>query len=237
MTHQEINHDALMKRGFLRSRNDGEFNLRTRMPAGNYSSAHLLKLSEIAKKYGKGIVHLTVRQGIEVPYIPYEKIDEVEKEIKDAGIFFGTSGSRLRATTACPGNNWCRRGLVDTFSLFQRIEKQNIVCAMNLPHKFKINISGCPNACTRVQASEIGVHGTVDLTHPEKRKGYTVYLGGCGGKAPRTGLKLDKVYTEDEVLPLIEKVVAFFKKNAKPRQRLGNLIEEIGRENFLKEML
>jgi anaerobic sulfite reductase subunit C len=234
MTRQEIDYDALKKRGFLQSKHEGEFTLRTRMPAGNYGSNHLSKLSEIAKKYGRDMVHLTVRQGIEVPYIPYDKIDEVVKEISRAGILPGTSGPRLRATTSCPGNNWCKRGLVDTFSLFNKIEKRGIVCAMDLPHKFKIVITGCPNACTRAQSSEIGVHGAVDLTHPEKRIGYAVYIGGCGGKTPRMGVKLDKVYAEEEVLALIEKVVGFYKKNAKPRQRLALLIEEIGKEKLLK---
>ncbi|MDP8258116.1 MAG: hypothetical protein P9L90_01655 [Candidatus Aadella gelida] len=234
MTRQEIDYDALKKKGFLWSKHEGEFTLRTRMPAGNYASSHLSKLSEIAEKYGKGIVHLTVRQGIEIPYILYGKIDEVEKEMKKTGVLPGTSGPRLRATTTCPGNNWCKRGLVDTFSLFDKIEKRGIVCAMDLPHKFKIAISGCPNACTRVQSSEIGIHGAVDLTHSERRIGYAVYLGGCGGKEPHMGFKLDKVYTEEEVLSLIVKVVEFYKNNAKPRQRLAMLIEETGKEVFLK---
>ncbi len=227
---EKIDYDALKRKGFLRSK-DEFFTLRTRMPAGNYNDSHLSKLSQIAKKYGRGMVHLTVRQGIEVPFVRYEDIEKVERDINEAGILAGTSGSRLRATTSCPGNNWCRRGLVDTFSLFDRIENEKgIKCAMDLPHKFKIVISGCPNACTRAQGSEIGVHGAAD----KGRIGYVVYLGGCGGKTPRIGFKLSKVYTEDEVLSIIEKVVEFFKKNAKPRQRLALLIEEIGRENFLK---
>lgn len=48
------------------------------------------------------------------------------------------------------------------------------------------------------------------------------------------GFKLKKVYTEDEVLDIIERVVDFFKKNAKSRQRLALLIEEIGRNKFLE---
>jgi len=235
MEKSAIDYDALKKRGLLRSREDGYVTLRTRMPAGNYGGTHLSKISEIADRYGRGITHITVRQGIEVPFIRFEDIEEVEREMNAAGIFPGTSGPRLRATTACPGNNWCKRGLVNTFALFDRIEKERgIKCAMDLPHKFKIVISGCPNACTRAQASEIGLHGEVDLSHPDKRIGYAVYLGGCGGRTPRMGFRLEKVYTEDEVLTLIEKVVGFYRQKAKPRQRLALLIEETGKEEFLK---
>jgi len=235
MSQEIIDYEALKKRGFLRSKEEGLFTLRTRMPAGNYRHGHLEKLADIAQKDGRGIVHLTVRQGIEVPFIKYRDIDAVEKELKISGIQTGASGPRLRATTSCPGNNWCKRGLINTFSLFNRIENErNIQSGMELPHKFKIVISGCPNACTRPQSSEIGIHGVVDVAAPEKRIGYAVYVGDCGGRTPRTGFKLNRIITEDEVLSLIEKVIKFYKKNAKLRQRLALLIEEFGRENFLK---
>jgi len=183
-------------------------------------------------------VHATTRQGIEVPFIKFSEIDEVEKKVKSLGIETGTSGPRMRTTTCCPGNNWCKSGLVDTFSLYDRIENElGLRCGVDLPHKFKIAISGCPNGCTRPQVSEIGIHGQADLTSPEKRIGYAVYLGGCSGRTPRNGFKLDKIYSEDNILKIIERVALFFKNNAKPRQRLALLIEEFGRERFLKEIL
>jgi len=233
----DIDYDALKKRGFLRQRQDGFFLLRTRMTSGKYTKEQLLGLSEISGKYARGILHATTRQGIEIPFIRFEDIENVERDIKTAGIHIGTSGPRIRATTCCPGNNWCKSGLIDTFALFGKIEDElGIRCGIDLPHKFKIAISGCPNTCTRAQASEIGIHGQVDTSGPQKRIGYAVYLGGCGGKTPRTGFKLDKIFTEEELLPLVEKVVAFYKQYAKSRQRLALLIEEIGKDKFLKEI-
>ena len=237
MAQENIDYEALKKRGFLKAKQEGIFILRTRMVAGNYDNLHLEKIADISRRYAKGFVHLTVRQGIEVPFIKFEDIDKVEKEVKEAGIVTGTSGPRLRATTSCPGNNWCKRGLVDTFSLFSRIENESgMRRSMDLPHKFKIVISGCPNACTRAQNSEIGIHGDIDLASPEKKIGYTVYLGGCGGKTPHNGLKVEKVLGEDEVLSLVVGVVNFYKENAKPRQRLALLIKEIGKEKFLSQI-
>jgi dissimilatory sulfite reductase (desulfoviridin) alpha/beta subunit len=76
-----------------------------------------------------------------------------------------------------------------------------------------------------------------EVTSGEKRIGYVVYLGGCAGRTPRIGFKLEGILTEDQVLPIIAGVVKFFKENAKPRQRLALLIEEFGREAFLKVIL
>jgi len=231
----EIDHDALKKRGFLSQKQDGDFLLRTRMTSGNYSSGQLAALIKIAEKYGRGLLHATTRQGLEIPHIKYEKIDEVEAEVKAAGINTGTSGARLRTTTACPGTNWCRSGLINTFELADKLEaERGIKCAMDLPHKLKIAISGCPNKCTRPEVSEIGIHGKIDTKGSERRTGYTVYLGGCGGRAPRIGFAPEKIFTEAEVLSLVERVVRYHKDHAKPRQRLALLIDEVGREAFLK---
>ncbi|MDP8262165.1 MAG: hypothetical protein P9M13_02545 [Candidatus Ancaeobacter aquaticus] len=234
MTENKIDYDDLKKRGFLQSRKEGCVTLRTRMDSGNYTAQQLEKLSYISKIYGNGYTHLTVRQGIEIPFIPIDKVSEIENIMEENGIYAGTSGPRLRATTACPGTNWCKRGLVNTFDLFDKIQKKGIECGMDLPHKFKIVVSGCPNGCTRPRGSEIGIHGQVDVASPEKKIGFAVYLGGCGGLSPREGIKLEKVYSEDEVLVVIEKVITFFKENAKSRQRLGHLIEEIGKDTFLE---
>lgn len=238
MAPENIDYDNLKKRGFLKQRQEGFVILRTRMPAaGTYSDAELKLLADLSKKYAHGIIHATVRQGLEIPFIKLEDIPEVERELTLAGITVGTSGARLRATTVCPGNNWCKQGLVDTFSLAESIEKElGLKCGLDLPHKFKIAISGCPNSCTRPQYLEIGIHGSVDSASTDKRIGYVVYLGGCAGKTPRTGFPLGKIYSKDEVLLLIERVVVFFKRHAKPRQRLALLIEEFGRDNFLKEI-
>ncbi|MDP2905482.1 MAG: hypothetical protein Q8O22_04190 [Candidatus Omnitrophota bacterium] len=235
MADLNIDYDGLKKRGFLRQKQDGFFVLRIRMSLGVYTLGQLQKLTEVSGKFGRGIVHATTRQGLEIPFIKFEDIAKAEEELRAAGIETGASGARLRAITVCPGNNWCKSGLVDTFSLYGRIEKElGLVCGMDLPHKFKIAISGCPNGCTRPQAAEIGIHGVID---PEtKQPGYVAYLGGCAGRAPRSGFRLERVFSDDEVLSLVGRVVAFFKKNAKPRQRLSQMIEEMGIENFLEEI-
>lgn len=234
----KIDYDALKRRGFLRQRQDGFFVLRTRMPYGVYKKEALEKLIDIAQRYARGFMHTTTRQGIEIPFIRFEDIDKVEAVLRDGGIAVGTSGPRLRTTTVCPGTNWCKLGLINTFSLYERIENElNIRCGMDLAHKFKIAISGCPNGCTRPQGSDIGIHGQIDISSPDKRIGYAVYLGGSGGRTPRIGFKLDRIFTEEEVIRIVERVVRFYKEKGQPRQRLALLIEEIGKENFLREVM
>lgn len=212
--------------------------MRTRAASGVYKREHLEKLAEIADKYGKGFVHPTVRQGLEIPFVKIENVPVAEKELKAAGILMGTSGARLRAVTTCPGNNWCRFGLIDTFGLADRLDKElGIRSGLELPHKFKISISGCPNTCARAQSSDIGIHGFMDTASTQKRAGYIIYIGGSGGRNPRDGKKLDRVFTEDDTMRLVERTIKFYRDNAKPKERLALLIEKIGMDRFLKEVV
>lgn len=232
---EEIDFNALKKIGFLKSREEGLFTFRSRMPNGNYGPKQLEALAKVANDYGRGLSHATTRQGIEIPFIKYADIEAVQKIVKESGLLTGTSGPRLRTTTTCPGTNWCGRGLVDPFEMAEKIEKAGFVCALDLPHKFKISVSGCLNSCVRVESSEFGIHGAVNLE--DKSRGYIIYVAGCGGRQPRHGIKLEKVYTEDEVLKILKNTIDFFAENAKPRQRLALLVDEYGKEKFLKKIL
>ncbi|MBI4845512.1 MAG: hypothetical protein HY810_03440 [Candidatus Omnitrophica bacterium] len=237
MQNDNLDYNELKKRGFLKPRHPGFVTLRTSMLFGNYSFAQLSALGRIAEKYAQGYTHLTVRQGIEIPFIRIEDIELVEKELKEANIRPGTSGPRLRPITACPGSNWCKQGLIDTFGLVKRLEQSGIYCGMELPHKLKIALSGCPNSCTRVQFSDIGVFGKAQTSGLERKMGFGVFAGGCGGRDFRIGFEIDKIFSEDGVVLFIEKVIDFYLNNGKPRQRLGVLIENFGKNKFLEKVL
>lgn len=107
---ENIDYEDLKKRGFLRQKQDGLFLFRTRMSSGIYKKEQLDKVGQIALEFGRGFVHLTVRQGIEIPFVKFQDIPEVEARLKSAGVDNGTSGARLRATTVCPEITGVSRG-------------------------------------------------------------------------------------------------------------------------------
>lgn len=46
---------------------------------GNLTAENLVKIAEVAEKYGDGHVHLTSRQSVEIPFIKIEDVDEVKR--------------------------------------------------------------------------------------------------------------------------------------------------------------
>ena len=65
----------------MRQKQKGYFSLRLQVVGGNLTAENIRTVSEVADQYGKGYVHMTSRQGIEIPFIRFEDIDEVKEKL------------------------------------------------------------------------------------------------------------------------------------------------------------
>ena len=63
-----VDYAALKKGGFMRQKQKGFFSLRIQVVGGNLTAENIKTVAEVAEKYGKGYVHMTSRQGIEIPF-------------------------------------------------------------------------------------------------------------------------------------------------------------------------
>lgn len=62
---------------------------------------------------------------------------------------------------------------------------------------------------------------------------YQIYLGGTWGKATRMGTPFPRLVERDEIFPLLEKTMLWFRENAWQRERLGAAMDRVGTEAFL----
>ncbi len=65
---------------------------------------------------------------------------------------------------------------------------------------------------------------------------YKIYVGGTWGKRTRMGTPLSRFVKENEVLPILEKTLLWFKENAYLKERLGLAVDRIGAENLEKAL-
>ena len=151
-----------MARGYIPMREDGFTTVRLEMIGGRVESGWLQSLSDLARRFGRGYVHVTTRQGIELPYVPNERLDEFAAALAESGLQTGGCGPRLRTIVACPGLS-CRWGIIDAQGLARRLGRA--VRDRTLPHKFKVAVSGCPNGCAKPIENDFGVLGARPKTY------------------------------------------------------------------------
>jgi dissimilatory sulfite reductase (desulfoviridin) alpha/beta subunit len=152
-----IDYAALKKGGFMRQKQKGYFSLRLQVVGGNLTAENIKTVSEVAEKYGHGYVHMTSRQGIEIPFIHFEDIEKVREELAKGGVKPGVCGPRVRTVTACQGSEICPSGCIDTYALAQELDERYF--GRELPHKFKFGVTGCQNNCLKAEENDLGVKG------------------------------------------------------------------------------
>lgn len=70
----------------------------------------------------------------------------------------------------------------------------------------------------------------------EKTQGYKILLGGIWGKRQRPGTPLEGVYTKEEMLEILEKVLAIWKEQGRAGERFGLYLDRIGFESFVSQL-
>lgn len=184
---EKVDYQALKKGGFMKQVQKGLFSLRLRVAGGQIQADQLKKVSEIAQKYGNGYIHMTSRQGIEIPFIKLEDIDVVKKELAEVDLQPGACGPRVRTITACQGGAICQSGLIDTTALAKELDSKYF--AMDLPHKFKIGITGCLNNCLKAEENDLGIKGGMQPVWQEDK---CSYCGLCEAVCPKKSVKVKK---------------------------------------------
>lgn len=176
-----VDYAALKKGGFMRQKQKGYFSLRLQVVGGNLTAENIKTVSEVAEKYGHGYVHMTSRQGIEIPFIRFEDIEEVKAELAKGGVKPGVCGPRVRTVTACQGAAICPSGCIDTYELAKELDQRYF--GRELPHKFKFGVTGCQNNCLKAEENDLGIKGGMAVTYD---KSACINCGVCV-KACREG--------------------------------------------------
>jgi len=283
-----MDENTLKGGGFVKLRQKDRWAVRVRVPNGDLTTDELSALLEVARRFGDGELHLSVRQSLEIRGTRIEDFEEVKSALVEAGFGPGVCGPRARNTVACPGATTCRRGLNDTTELADMLSAR-LYAREGLPHKFKTAVSGCPASCAKPQGNDVGFMGAVapvfdevegaciacgicasgcpseaitldadgrpsiDLAKCEfdgecvsacptgairaSKRGWRVFLGGNFGRHPALAYEVGRIVSSDEAVEVAERALEAFCRHAQGRERLRVVVDRVGLDEFLKEVL
>lgn len=159
MNKNKLDLAALKKVGIIKQKQKDLFAMRLHVVGGDLTAEQLRRIADVAIRYGKGGVHFSTRQGVEIHNVSYENLQKARQELASAGIQMGACGPRIRIIVACPGSATCRWGLIETKEIAGELDKRCF--RKETPHKFKISVTGCPNNCAKATENDVGVMGGV----------------------------------------------------------------------------
>ena len=213
----------ILEKGAIVQRDGETYAVAPHIPGGIIEPEKLRKIAEVAEKYGS-IIKITSAQRIAIVGIQERNLDNVWKELDmKPGAAIGLC---VRSIKICPGTTFCKRGQQDSIGIGLKLDDK--YHGMELPFKLKMGVSGCMNSCAESVIKDIGLVGT--------SKGFRLYAGGSSGINPRLGNLIAEELSENEALELIDRIINFYKKTNQ-KKRLGKIIDEIGLDNFKKEVI
>ena len=270
--------------GFLFNRGtEDKFNARIVSGNGGITAEQMACIAEATKKFGDGKALFTSRMCIEIQGVAFDDIEPLQEFLAEAGLETGGTGDRVRPVVACKGNT-CVFGLVPSMDVGKLIYERFYqgYRSVELPHKFKIAVGGCPNNCVKPDLNDVGLVGqNKPVVIPEKckscgkcmvesvclvkaarknkegiieinpnlcngcgkciracpfhcidlrEKGVNIIIGGRWGREGKKGAPLRGIYSVEDALDIIEKIMLVYRDNGFKKERFADMIERIGFE-------
>ena len=179
---KELDEVSLKNSGYIKQTQADMFTVKLRVPCGNLTSEQLIGVGHIAKQFGGGYVHITTRQGVQIPNVNVNDLDAISEELQFNCTPPGSAGPYVRNITACPGNHECTSGIIDTYALGDILDREFF--KEKMPVKMKFAVTGCPNGCAKPQANDFGVMGIIKCTiNSEECLGCGICTDACPDKA------------------------------------------------------
>ena len=221
---------------FLRKPTPGHFMMRVRMPNGVLTSAQARLLGQLTRESDGDVADVTTRQQIQLRWLTIERVPAAIARLEAAGLSCLQTGmDNIRGIVGCPASGLTPRELVDTAPIaaaFQKIFLGNKAFT-NLPRKFNVAITGCPDNCAGAETQDIAMTPAV----AGERVGFNLAVGGKQGSGgPVLATPCDVFVRPEEAADVCAEIALIFRdfgpREARSKARLAFLLAEWGMARF-----
>ncbi len=217
--------EDILKKGAILQRDKTSFAIAPHIPGGIITDFNQLhRLADVAEKYGVKAIKLTSAQRMALVGLQEADLDQVWQEL---GMPPGAAiGLCVRSVKICPGTTFCRIALQDAVKVGLALDSK--YHGFELPYKFKMGVSGCPNSCAESTIKDVGLVGF--------KNGWRVYAGGfVSGIKPRLADVIADALDDQQALQLVDRVIEWYAQAGK-KKRLGKIIDEVGLDRFKQDL-
>lgn len=177
------------------------------VPSGRISSDDYLAFADIADKYGDGTARATVEGNILFPFIPEEKLEDLQKEPLFQKYSLNPR-SLTRGLVSCTGSQFCGVAIIETkqraAAIAQKLDEE-----LDIPQTVRMHWTGCPNSCGQVQVADIGLMGGPARLDGKAVEGVRLFTGGKVGEGAELGKEIEKgiACNEEVLLPKLREIL------------------------------
>jgi sulfite reductase (ferredoxin) len=218
------------------------FMMRIAIPNGILSASQARVIAKLTSQHARNLADITVRQAIQLHWLTIESLPEVVDALDAIGLSpRGACGDVVRNVTGGPLAGVAANELIDSAPLAREIAAllAGNPDFYNLPRKFKISVTGCPDWCSVPEINDIGLTA---VKH-NGQVGYSLRVGGGLSREPHIAVRLDAFVLPHQAVPVVRAVTEIFRdqqglRESRERARMKYLFLKEGwtAESFLAEL-
>ncbi len=192
------------------------FMLRIRVPNGLLTAKQVRTIAALSEEQGNGVADLTVRQNVQLHWIRIESLPEVFERLQAVGLrTTGACGDVARNITGCPLAGLDSREILDVSPVALAIDRELGGNAefYNLPRKFKITVTGCPEWCSYPEINDIGLTATRRSHNGIEEIGFSLRVAGGLSTEPHLAVRLNAFILQEQVIPVVRAITEVFRSS------------------------
>jgi sulfite reductase beta subunit-like hemoprotein len=195
---------------------------------GRVNARQLRRVAELAEEYADGHIRLTTLQNLIILNVPERNLEALKAEVGKIDLPANPDNFFRRGAMACTGIQFCKVAVAETkertAEVVQYLEQQ----FPDWSEPLNINMSGCPNSCTRYQIADIGLLGSQvrqdGSEKGQKEEVYQIYLGGRLGAGMRLGYHLNRRVPSEQIKEYVAGLLKRFRVNRLPGEDFNEFV-------------
>ena len=222
--------------------NEGHFMMRIKLAGGIATNDQLRVIAEITDTYARGIADVTTRQTFQWHWLTISDFPDIISRLQAVGITTaGACGDIPRNVVSCPVAGLHPDEVFDVRPEIQAIH-QHLAGNKefsNLPRKYKISVTGCPDQCCQPEIHDFSLVAVTDPATGEQ--GYGLRVGGGLSTQPYFAPWIDVFFTPAQAVEAARAVTGIFRdfgyREKRTHARLKYLMSDWGPEKFKEKLV
>lgn len=186
----------------------GQFWIGAAVPAARLTSEQMQGIADLADRYGRRELRLTVWQNFIIPHVAEAHVHEVIEGLQRLGLT-PAPDPVLAGLVACTGSEGCKFGQAATKGTAKAIAS---ALQGTLPDDAAVNIhlTGCPHSCAQHFIGDLGLIATKVDTADGTTGGFHFFIGGGYQDEGRIAVPLIESVPEAKVPAVLRAVLATY---------------------------
>ncbi|HEX2917704.1 MAG TPA: precorrin-3B synthase [Edaphobacter sp.] len=191
---------------------------------GRVSGDQLLKLAELAEKYGDGNLRTTIGQNILIVNVPNRETAALVVELNSLGFNVDVSPF-WRGAIACTGTEFCKLAIAETKGFNKWLVSELEERIPGFDQQIRLHVTGCTNSCGQHWIADIGLEGKKIKKDGQMVDAFFFCVGGSVGKYARTARQLGYRAAATDVPDAIERLLNAYLEARTPGEDLRSYFD------------